>query len=76
MIENEMYSFAFADCIVFDLECFLDRWCVGFHGRGRNGEMMTRLVDGDRDSLARLLDCFATHGRILIGYNSSRFEEP
>ena len=40
-----------------------------------DGSLFTKIVE-DREVLARTLDSFARHGKILIGYNSKRFDVP
>ena len=69
-------SFDLARCVVFDLEVYPGRWCVGFLGQGSSGAMETLIVDGDRDKLERTLRRFAAAGRTVVGYNSARFDAP
>src|SRR5262245_51929818 len=76
MTDDGSHIFDLDRCVVFDLEVFPGRWCVGFLGAGSQGAATTRIVDGNRDELSRLLGWFATQGRLLIGYNSGRFEVP
>ncbi len=61
--------------VVFDLECYPGRWCVGFHGIDHAGKLSTKIVE-TRNDLERLLKHFAEQGRTLIGYNSDRFDVP
>src|SRR5262249_48844980 len=63
-------------CVVFDLEVSPGRWCVGFHGPDPRGDLATQVVDGDASQLAALLKRLADNGRILVGYNSERFDVP
>lgn len=70
-------GFDLAKCVAFDMEVYPGgRWCVGFRGPGRDGEPTDKVVDGDRDELARVLVRVADKGRILVGYNSERFDVP
>jgi hypothetical protein len=69
------YSFDLAKCVVFDLECYPNHWCVGFHGYDRCGEPTTRIVE-TKAELVRMLNWFAKKGRTLAGYNSERFDVP
>src|SRR5437868_3939385 len=69
------YSFELARCLAFDLEVSPSRWAVGFHGPDREGERGTWVVQ-DREKLARFLNGFASYERILVGYNSQRFDVP
>ena len=41
-----------------------------------DGKMRSRSVNGDRAKLSQALDWFAEHNRILVGYNSQRFDLP
>jgi DNA polymerase elongation subunit (family B) len=69
----DSFTFALRSCVVFDLECYPGRWCVGFQGPGSNGAATFKCVE-NREDLTKLLAWFAAQGRILIGYNSSRFD--
>ena len=62
-------------CVVFDLEVFPGRWCVGFHGFDRSGQLSTKIVE-TKGELERLLKHFAEQSRTLVGYNSERFDVP
>ena len=64
-------DFDLSKCVVFDVEVYSGRWCVGFSWSGT-----TIVVDGDRDVLAEYLRCFADQSMILVGYNSERFDIP
>jgi len=70
------FTFDFARCAVFDLEVYRGRWCVGFHGWNRHGKLTTHVVDGDAVKLADALKRLAAAERILVGYNSQRFDVP
>jgi DNA polymerase family B len=63
-------------CVAFDLEVYQGRWCVGFHGPDRNGKRVTLTVDADAKKLAEVLKALVDHNRILVGYNSQRFDLP
>ncbi len=67
-------NFDLARCVVFDLEVYPGRWCVGFHGPDQRGKLTTFVVDGDRNKLAKTLDQLRDRGMILVGYNSSHFD--
>jgi putative DNA primase/helicase len=69
------HIFELSRCVIFDLECYPDRWCVGFRWRGPSGVVTTRIVEA-REALAKSLTWFAGEGRILVGYNSERFDIP
>jgi hypothetical protein len=69
-------TFDLARSVVFDIEVYPGRWCVGFLGEGRGGRVETTIVDGDRGRLARTLRRLAATGRILVGYNSAAFDIP
>jgi hypothetical protein len=73
--QPQPFTFDLSRCVAFDVEVYPGRWCVGFYGTTRNGSMQTRLVE-DRGKLANLLAYFAEHGKILVGYNSQRFDVP
>jgi hypothetical protein len=62
--------------VAFDVEVYPDRWLVGFHGPGREGRITTYVVDGDAAQLANTLQQLADGGRILVGYNSARYDVP
>jgi P4 family phage/plasmid primase-like protien len=62
-------------CVVFDLEVYPGRWCVGFHGPDPHGQMAIRIIE-QRDALERLLDRIAGQERILVGFNSATFDLP
>jgi hypothetical protein len=70
------FDFDLQRCVVFDIEVFRGRWCVGFHGPGRGGTLETMIIDGDRRRLSATLERFGATGRILCGYNSERFDVP
>jgi hypothetical protein len=71
------HLFELSRCVAFDVETFPGRrWCVGFLGPGSDGAATTRLVDGDKEELAKLLRWFASENRTLVGYNSERFDVP
>jgi|GEM_PF-4848998 len=36
-------------CVVFDLECYPGRWCVGFHGIDQAGRLSTKIVETKND---------------------------
>jgi hypothetical protein len=76
MTHDGSYTFSLQSCIAFDLEVYPGRWCVGFLGPGSDGARTTRVVDGSRGELAKLLEWFGSKGRILVGYNSSKFDVP
>jgi hypothetical protein len=63
-------------CIAFDLEVYPNRWCVGFHGPDRYGNVVTHVVDGDPQKLTEVLIRLAERNRILVGYNSLQFDIP
>ena len=62
-------------CVVFDLECYPGRWCVGFHGIDHAGRLSTKIVETKND-LEGLLRHFAKQGRTLVSYNGERFDVP
>jgi hypothetical protein len=68
--------FELARCIVFDVEVYPDRWCVGFRGIGSDGSERTKIIDGNREELWRLLQVLADQGWILVGFNSAHFDVP
>jgi hypothetical protein len=70
------FHFDIRQCIAFDLETYSNRWCVGFHGHDRRGNLATHVVDGDVAKLRALLERLASGGRALVGYNSARFDVP
>jgi hypothetical protein len=74
--DTPAYTYDLARAVAFDLECYPDRWCVGFFGPDRNGKPIIFVVDGDPARLAAVLSRLAEHGRTLIGYNSERFDLP
>ncbi len=57
-------------CVVFDLECYPGRWCVGFHGIDHNGQLSTKVVETKND-LVGLLMHFAKQRPGALG--SDRF---
>jgi hypothetical protein len=63
-------------CVVFDVEIYQGRWCVGFLGPDRRGKVVTFVVDGDALKLAEVLNRLAERNLILVGYNSLRFDIP
>jgi len=62
-------------CVVFDLECYPGRWCVGFHGIDHAGRLSTKIVETKND-LEGLLRHFAKQSRTLVSYNGERFDVP
>src|SRR3954449_2377091 len=75
-IDSIRCSFDLASCVVADVEVYPGRWCVGFHGRDRDGKPKTWIIDGDRAKLARMLSGLADHGRILVTYNGDHYDVP
>ncbi len=61
--------------VVFVVECYPDRWCVGFHGIDQAGRLSTKIVETKND-LGGLLRHFAKQGRTLVSYNGERFDVP
>lgn len=70
------FAFDLSRCVVADVETYPERWCVGFHGPNRNGDLTTWVVDGNRGKLARLLERLAALDRILVTYNGDHFDVP
>jgi hypothetical protein len=62
-------------CVVFDLECYPGRWCIGFHGIDHAGRLSTKIVETKND-LEGLLRHFAKQSRTLVSYNGERFDVP
>lgn len=62
-------------CVAFDVEIYPGRCCVGFHGPNAEGVPTTRTVQG-REELKKALEHLKERGRILVGYNSERFDVP
>jgi hypothetical protein len=71
-----VFRFDLSRCVVFDVEVYPGRWCVGFNGQDRHGKLATHVVDGDPRRLGAVLDRLAGTDRILAGYNSERFDIP
>ena len=61
--------------VVFDLEVYPGRWCVGFHGIDHAGLLSTRIVQTKND-LEGFLRHFAKQGRTVVSYNGERFDVP
>jgi hypothetical protein len=70
------YAFDLGRAIVFDLETYPDHWCVGFYGPDHNGTPTTVTVIDDRDKLKKVLDKLSKDGRILVGFNSQKYDIP
>lgn len=70
------FSFDLSRAVVCDVETYPNRWCVGFHGLGRTGEMVTLTIDGDHIRLAKTLNHLAARNRILVTYNGDHFDVP
>src|SRR5512135_3316209 len=69
-------TFDLVRCVVADVETYPERWCVGFRGPDRAGELVTRVVDGDREQLAQALNDLVARDRILVTYNGDHFDVP
>lgn len=69
------YTFDLSRCVVFDVEVYPGRWCVGFHGPGSTGVTTTRVVE-TRNDLRRMLDYLDETGRTLVGFNSDAYDVP
>jgi hypothetical protein len=74
-MKSDVFTFDQQRCVVLDVEVFPGRWCVGFLGPGSSGTATTKIVES-REQLATVLNYFATNGRILVGYNSEKFDLP
>jgi hypothetical protein len=64
------YSFDIAKCVVFDLETYPNRWCVGFLGPGSDGHTTFKIVE-DRKSLAKLLEGSPSKAGFSLGTTAS-----
>jgi hypothetical protein len=70
------YSFDIGRCVVADMEVYPGRWCLGLLGPDRQGKQVTLVVKNDRAELTRLLNGMARNARILVGFNSTKFDVP
>jgi hypothetical protein len=74
--QHRAFTFDLSRCTVIDAEVYANRWCVGFQGLSRDGSLGVRIVDGDRAELTRALADLFESDRILVGYNSTKFDIP
>src|SRR4051794_19771640 len=76
--QGRRFSFDLGRAICFDLEVYPGRWAVGFYGPCQPGsdDLVATIVDGDRKRLFAILKKLAASDRILVGYNSQRFDVP
>jgi hypothetical protein len=72
---TDRFAFALARCVVFDLEVYPGRWCVGFRGPGPDGMLRARVVES-LDELSHTPNALAERRRTLVGFNSDVFDVP
>jgi hypothetical protein len=67
------FAFDPARCVAFDVEAFPNHWLVGFYSP--DPEIGSLTLEDPRE-LERVLRSFEELGKILVGYNSRRYDIP
>jgi DNA polymerase len=75
MPHADNFTFDLSRSVVFDLECCVGRWLVGFRAIDARGLPLVKIVES-REQLAQALATLASKSKTMVGYNSERFDVP